>query len=317
MNCLYPIRDKDGKPVFSCGKCIACRINITTMWTKRLYDELQSWGYDNSCFVTLTYSDEFLPKNNSLVKDELSRYFKRLRKDLSLENRKIKVFAAGEYGDKTHRPHYHAIIFGLSPYLQHDRSLIVDNWKLCDDDIFVWKHRGNEWLKGNAIDYVSRATFQYVAKYVQKRLTGSDGEKEYTETGRIAPYSYKSNGLGLKSLNEQAQFIKDNGFLYLNGEKVPVPKYYRDKLGVKGFMNPEKYSSFQRQAISNQINKTSSLMVLKSIEQKYISMYGSNFYENKQLYSTFEHECQKYLDQQEFDSSVMFEKLFCSRKGVR
>ena len=82
-------------------------------------------------------------------------------------------------------------------------------------------------------------------------------------------------------------------------------------------MNPEKYSSFKRKASSNQLTKTSSMMVLKSIEQKFISMYGSNFHENKQLYSSFEHEIEKYLEQKEFDSSVMFEKLFCSRKGVR
>lgn len=317
MNCLYPLRDKDGVSRFSCGKCIACRINTSEMWSKRMYDELQSWGYDNACFVTLTYNDEHLPSNGSLVKDELQRFFKRLRKDLSLFNRKIKCFACGEYGDQFGRPHYHAIIFGLSPFLQSDRDLIVKNWTFCDKEIFVWKHKGNVWLKGNAIDVVNERTFRYVAKYVQKRLTGKDGEKEYIQRGLVPPYSYKSNGLGLETAKKQLQFMKDNGFLYFNGKQTPIPKYYRDKFGVKAFMSEDKKEAFRKRSISHQLEKTGVQLVLRGIYEKYISLYGSEFHTNKKLYSQYEKECFEYMEKKEFDSSVNFEKSYITYKGVR
>ena len=62
-------------------------------------------------FITLTYDNEHLPKDESIDKDELQRFFKRLRKNYPPKT--IKYFACGEYGDKKKRAHYHAIIFGV------------------------------------------------------------------------------------------------------------------------------------------------------------------------------------------------------------
>lgn len=317
MKCLFPLVDKQGLPRFSCGQCIACRINNSNMWAKRMYDELQSWGYDNACFVTLTYDDEHLPLNGSLVRDELSRFFKRLRKDLSHYDRKIKCFACGEYGDQFSRPHYHAIIFGLSPFLQSDRDFIIRNWGLCDPEIFRWKHKGDVWLKGNAIDIVNEKTFRYVAKYIQKRLNGKRGEDEYLSKGVIPPYSYKSKGLGFNVAVQDIDFMKKNGFLYFNGKEVPIPKYYRDKFGIKSFMTADKINNNRIRIFNEQIKKTSVQIVLRSIEQKYVSMYGSNFHESKKLYSAYEKECFNYMIQRDMEQSKIYEKAFTAYKGVR
>lgn len=282
-----------------------------------MYDELQYWGFENACFVTLTYDNEHLPLNGSLVRDELSRFFKRLRKDLSNDCRKIKCFACGEYGDQFSRPHYHAIIFGLSPFKQSDRDYIIRNWGLCNPNIFNWKHKGDIWLKGNAIDIVNEKTFRYVAKYIQKRLNGKRGEIEYTEKGIIPPYSYKSKGLGFAIAEKEVQFMQENGFLYFNGKSVPIPKSYKDKFGIKSCMMKEKVNNSKMKIFNEQLQKTTVQMVLNSIKSKYVSMYGNDFVEKKSIFSAYEKECMEYMIRKEEQSHYNFEKSFVSYKGVR
>ncbi len=97
-----------------CGKCAGCRLDYSKSWSDRMTIELQ----DNpkAIFVTLTYRNADLPRGDcglpSLRVSDLQRFFKRLRKKFS--DRRIRYYCAGEYGPRTHRPHYHGIIYGLS-----------------------------------------------------------------------------------------------------------------------------------------------------------------------------------------------------------
>ena len=72
---------------FECGSCLYCRKKRSRQWSLRLSMELVSFNY-KAVFVTLTYDDKHCP--TSLVRSDIQKFFKRLRKDLSLENRKIK-----------------------------------------------------------------------------------------------------------------------------------------------------------------------------------------------------------------------------------
>ena len=67
--------------------------------------------------VTLTYRPEELPEHGSLVPGDFTRFVKRVRK---AESKRFSYYAAGEYGEKTARPHYHAVFFGLD-FLDRDR----------------------------------------------------------------------------------------------------------------------------------------------------------------------------------------------------
>ena len=69
-----------------CGKCMACRIAKTREWTVRMMNE--SNCHDKNVYVTLTYSDDYLPEDLSLSKREAQLFLKRLRK--SIEPPKIK-----------------------------------------------------------------------------------------------------------------------------------------------------------------------------------------------------------------------------------
>ena len=61
-----------------CGKCLACRIARRQEWSMRVIHELA--GYKDAVFLTLTYADEHLPPNGSLVVADLQKFIKRLRK---------------------------------------------------------------------------------------------------------------------------------------------------------------------------------------------------------------------------------------------
>ena len=96
-----------------CGKCPGCRLDYAKVWSDRMIIELKD--NPDAIFVTLTYRNKDLPRGEcgipSLRLEDLQKFFKRLRKRFT--GRRIRYYCAGEYGPRTHRPHYHGIIYGL------------------------------------------------------------------------------------------------------------------------------------------------------------------------------------------------------------
>ena len=87
----------------------------------------ESYYWDSCIFLTLTYDDDHLPPNGSLVKSDLQKFFKRLRKN---SGKKMAYFACGEYGEQTARCHYHVILFGLDFLSKSDRDMIKLCWRV-------------------------------------------------------------------------------------------------------------------------------------------------------------------------------------------
>lgn len=111
-----------------CGKCESCRMNYARQWADRCMLEAQQ--HEENCFITLTYDDDHLPYNfftddngviegvsPTLVKRHVQLFIKQLRNYINrnVDDRHIKYFVAGEYGEKNHRPHYHLLLFGWKP----------------------------------------------------------------------------------------------------------------------------------------------------------------------------------------------------------
>lgn len=214
---------------------MACRINYTSAWKLRLLYELSNW--DKAMFLTLTYDEKHIPEDFSLHKKDPVGFFKRLRSylDYTCDNRQIKYYCCGEYGDqkdptrpyKNHgRPHYHAIIFGLCPYDENDRKLVVE----------AWQHRCEDWqfdrIRGKkcSIQPVTPFDIEYVTGYVQKKLSGDLAEKTYN--GDQPPFAIMSKGLGIQFAFQNANRLRTNGFTYLSGHKISLPRYFRDKLDI-------------------------------------------------------------------------------------
>lgn len=206
LQCNYPVWLNDYDLYVPCGRCRACRIARAREWSVRLLHEL---GYhDKSVFLTLTYSDGDLPLSGEIDKAELQGFIKRLRR--RLEPDRIKYFAAGEYGEKSDRPHYHAIMFNVG---YKDYNEIKESWN-----------------KGFV--YVGSVTYdscRYVADYIQKRLIGGEaiGKREQ-------PFALMSKGIGLRFAKDNESYLKSNLGCTVRGVRMGLPKYYQKKLEIDG-----------------------------------------------------------------------------------
>lgn len=222
MQCIKPIQIKNPASLTGenltvpCGKCIACRIAKRKEWSLRMYHELNY--HNESVFLTLTYDDLHLPDNNSLVKKDLQKFFKRLRRDL--KGRKIKYFACGEYGDKTNRPHYHAIVFGLG-LGSSDKLLVMENWPFAD-----WSVKT---IRDKSFGIAEADSIRYVAQYIDKKFTGDLADEEYSRKGREAVFRILSHGIGFNYANDNLQQITENGYITYHGVKHSIPRYYIKK----------------------------------------------------------------------------------------
>lgn len=122
--------------------------------------------HEENAFITLTYDDDHLPVGGTLKKDDWQRFAKRLRKHF--KGRKIKYFHCGEYGERTKRPHYHALLFGV------DFCDKVAFKKSADGStIYTSEILSRLWPAGfcttGAVTFESAA---YCARYVMKKITG-------------------------------------------------------------------------------------------------------------------------------------------------
>lgn len=226
-----------------CGKCMACRINKTTDWATRLYLELPY--FDKTSYITLTYADEYLPDKGSLRKEDLTNFWKRMRK---MYGNGLKYYGCGEYGEDpecTNRPHYHGIVFGadFAPWTLHhyqDGRPIYTSDSLAD----LWPY-------GHVtVDDVTLTDIEYVTGYVRKKLLGK-GAVEYEMRGVIPPFNVQSKGLGSRYANDHSTQLVDNMFVTINGKRRPLPKYISKKLGLSdgAFLLP---SPLEKKAIEEE-----------------------------------------------------------------
>ena len=207
MQCSNPvtIKYKDGlRREVPCGSCILCRIARSREWAIRCLHELYSNG-GLGAFTTLTYDPEHLPDNASLRRDDVVLWIKRLRK--AAHPQKIKVFLCGEYGEKTFRPHYHAIIYGLP---QCTCSVRPDQPCQCGGRSLAVK----TWGKGG-IDKFGSVTYEscrYTADYISKAQTQKD-----TYIDREPPFLIISKGMGRKYAEEYAEELLKEKALPIKG----------------------------------------------------------------------------------------------------
>lgn len=187
-----------------CGKCSGCRADQSLMWSIRAYHE--STLHDRNCFVTLTYDDAHLPADGLIIKKHLQDFFKRLRRSLAPD--KVRYIACGEYGDKTHRPHYHAILFGQD--FRFDKVSI-------NSDLYTSPYLVERWGMGNVvIAPVTMSSICYVCGYVFKKIGDPD---TFSLASRRPP-------IGHNWLAKFHDDISRTGTVSIDGKEYPVPKRY-------------------------------------------------------------------------------------------
>lgn len=250
MQCITPIvriltEGKQKKKVtVPCGQCLFCLKNRQNSWSVRLYEE--SKVAKTSHFLTITYNDEHI---NTANKSDLTLFLKRLRKNLGVEG--IKYYLVSEYGLKTHRLHYHAIIFNL-PF---DTSTILGQKKMIT---FLDK----TWGKGHIeIGDVTPSSIAYVTKYLINSIQYPENQEK--------PFMICSKGLGKSYMNlRMSKYHKSDlrsFYTTESGIKVSLPRYYREKI----FSIREKEKIAEKSIIEND----------KKTDQEIINI--SNIYESK------------------------------------
>lgn len=184
-----------------CGKCDGCAADRSLQWAVRMAHEAQM--HDRNCFVTLTYQEA----PEAINKKDVQDFIKRLRHH---SDREIRYFACGEYGEKTRRPHYHAILFG--------EDFLGGAYDI-DDRLYGNRILDEIWGKGiTSIGEFTMASACYVAGYVNKKLNDPD---TFSLMSKKPP-------IGRRWLDKNWEELSRSGRTVINGQVLPVPKVYFD-----------------------------------------------------------------------------------------
>ena len=314
MRCVNPIY-LHGRP-YNCGKCMPCRINRTSEWTLRLLYELSEHYEDGASFITLTYSDECLPRDNGLHKEDLQKFFKRLRTNMQRHYHefapKLRYYACGEYGtseetyfspgaEKPHgRPHFHAIVFGLNSFDDVHRMILADSWPYCERWMFD-KSRGRQ----SGMQEVNTDDIRYVCGYVQKKLNGDYAAEKYGEA--LPPFNTCSQGLGLGFAMDNKKRLLDNGYTFLKGHKIGLPRYFCKKFDVlKSQLLPSQTMDTKRLRASYEF-----LMEKFKLDMQ---LAGTWYPENERMMQI---RLEKWLEQRQFEYAACIEKEYQQKAKLR
>lgn len=166
-----------------------------------------SW---ETCWTTLTYDDEHLPV--TLRKKHLSGFLRRLRKAMGAQ--RVRFFASGEYGERKGRPHYHAILFGMS-----DSPAIQASWRYGLVKTFP----------------LSKALIAYTAGYCAKKAGHREMREERIDYSTGEVYTYqppfllmsRKPGLGAAARDRFTSSWRDHAIY--SGNPIPVPRFLHDR----------------------------------------------------------------------------------------
>ncbi len=175
----------------------------------------------DNLFLTLTYDKWRLPENGSLVPEDLTRFFRRLKH----YSGKYTYYGCGEYGEKGERPHYHAIVFGVQ---------FQDMYSHPDTGRGnVWGSRDLEdiWGRGRTeIGTVTAASAAYVAGYVQKKMKPKQHGRINPLTGELLQQEFARMSLrpaiGKRWIERWWRDVYPRGYVVVDGYKASPPRYY-------------------------------------------------------------------------------------------
>nr|WAE43459.1 MAG: replication initiator protein [Microviridae sp.] len=204
-----------------CGTCIGCKYEKSRQWAIRCVFEASL--HQNNCFITLTYSDNKIPINNSLPKVDFILFIKKLRKKYG---QKIKFYMAGEYGKDNLRPHYHACIFN------HD-FMDKQLWKIKNNvKIYTSEQLNKMWGKGyTTVGEVNFESAAYIARYCCK-----ESPQHHQEIGKrnLEPeYNNMSRRPGVASDwfdKYKNDIINTNSITLKNGVKIKIPRFFNNRI---------------------------------------------------------------------------------------
>lgn len=236
--------------VLPCGHCDSCIESRTRAWAIRC--TLEASLYDFNCFVTLTYNDKCLPKGG-LCKKDLQKFIKRLR--AANPDTTIRYFACGEYGEHTHRAHYHLCLFN---YFPDDASITAPG--RYGGNYYISSKLQKLWPFGFvSIGDLSFDSAAYVARYCQKKLHHSGENKEFCLMSRCP-------GIGEQYFLEHWESMYHTDKIYFNFGRYNTskPMRYFDKLFER--INPDALKDLKTERINNSNTRVANELLLRSLD---------------------------------------------------
>lgn len=314
-----------------CGKCEECIKDKQNEYVIRTVEEAHKMG--NPWFITLTYSEDTVPflydedesglyidkesgecfdgydtdtgeeyyENYRILRSkDVQDWKKRVKRSIEYHTKKKLEFSyliCGEYGPRTHRPHYHGLLLGLT-----DEQVM--KFKKDWEDNFGYACF--EKVPMTEVDRVGA----YVAKYICKQTELEDPlvteevvpkPRKITSRGYGMPTKKRFdmmrrdvlgemianipnpddlNGVNAKKLGREIKRIADNHKkkYKLNGREYKLPSYYWKKFTyVKDALTGKDRAS----QISKMVSKALQDRVQTDFAGKLIQMaYGNNLAEN-------------------------------------
>ena len=238
-----------------CSKCIGCRLNYARSWALRC--QLEALSHKENCFITLTFSPEVLEKRKnpwSVDKRDFQLFMKKLRKKYGEH---IRYFHCGEYGEKSHRPHYHALIFGHDFRIKTNTNK-VQKFGKGKFPLYNSEELNKLWSMGHCtVGELNFDTASYTARYVTKKIKGEASKIHINpETGVVTNIEdvyctmsrgnkkTENKGIGHDAYNKYKHRWYGNDFIVnSNGIKMKPPRYF-DKLYEEEY--PEKFEAIKK-----------------------------------------------------------------------
>lgn len=189
--------------------------------------------HSESCWVTLTYKDEFFPVSDDAWHRDGVLFMKRLRK--SVAPVEVRSFGCRELGSQRLRPHFHACLFGVDfvdrvPWSRgHSGEMGYCSERLSA----LWK------FGLSTVCDLSAANAGYTARYTVKKVPPSEGGcfrtvfhpvlQEFVPLQLCAPAMVSTHpGIGKAWFELFGAQAVEQGFVMAQaGVKAPVPAYFK------------------------------------------------------------------------------------------
>ncbi len=194
----------------------------------------------------------------------------------------IRFFACGEYGGKSNRPHYHAILFNHD---FRDKKL----WKNNGQGDPVFTSESLECLWGLGFTTTAGVSFQsaaYVSRYIMKKVTGDQADDHYQwmnpETGELLPITpefvtmSRRPGIGRDWYEKYKGDAYPDDFLIVDGKRMRPPQYYDRLLDQEDARELQKIKGGRKRKakIHSEDNTPERRKVREEVKESQISKLG-------------------------------------------
>ena len=174
---------------------------------------MESMCHKQNSFLTLTFDKKYLEEKGRFNVDrkELTNYIRRIRREFG---KGVRVYAIGEYGDESYRPHYHLALFGIGP---HSHKTLDDYW-------------------GKGITHVGEVnsfSARYICGYYASKVTKRDDPNMRLFEDEFKYMSKQEGGIGAPAVSIIAEKLKTGGHwkgqrireLYVGKKAYPLGRY--------------------------------------------------------------------------------------------